>query len=64
MSCVASLCVVLLRRVAPMRRQENDELTKTSFFSISVVLIHLSISWIDHLTSVFNFLTELIKLIN
>lgn len=64
MSCVASLCVVLLRRAAPMRRQENDEQTKTSFFSISVVLIHFLISQNDFLTSVFNFLTELIKLIN
>ncbi|MCG1090384.1 hypothetical protein K4V09_12075 [Staphylococcus epidermidis] len=47
-----------------MRRQENDEPTKTSFFSISVVLIHFLISQNDYLTSVFNFLTELIKLIN
>ena len=64
MSCVASLCVVLLRRVAPMRRQGNDEPTKTSFFIISVLLFKFLISWNDFLTSVFNFLTELTKMMH
>ncbi|MBF2779958.1 hypothetical protein IOR54_12760 [Staphylococcus saprophyticus] len=47
-----------------MRRQGNDEPTKTSFLIISVLLFKFLISWNDFLTSVFNFLAELTKMMH